>query len=525
MTVRAWRRRRGMELLRRYMPRTASMRRTVLLTAIALVTLGATASGAAAQLNVYVGYADTKRATPNHFPTPWAPSVKVYGTKCSAKQPCDTSTLRFVNNSKKTVTVKSVVVKFSTCAFNSWPHNLRIRPGKQIVLSSEGHRGMTGCSKKIDGFDGSEIGPHGKYWNGHCNNSHVVPQVFLTTSGGKSKFRDTAQVLNSGGFDKAKCGKKKRNESSQWSLIGRQACPSATLSLAPRSQKDALGTNAKLIATLKNSGGRHCGQPLRGEKVGFRVLSGPNKGKTGSAFTNQKGKATFAYKGNKKGTDQVQASAKNPVGSIRSNKARVMWAKSSHHHGGHRAGTFSCEGTGANILGALFADANHKNNPCRSDHANLVNVGPIPVADATVKALAAHTHLKAGKLPKAGDTASSDAKVAKATVGGVPGHNIVIGAVTSQASETCVSKAGKLSLQRTAKSRVAYIKINGKKTLVGNKSMKLSIGKLATIYLNRTIKTANSVTQRAVEIDLMGKPLVILAQSEVDSTGNPCATA
>jgi hypothetical protein len=501
-----------------------------------VVTLGATASGVTfgatnahkgAGLNVYVGYADTLRAAPTHFPTPWAPSVHVYGNNCFKKHGCDTSTVRLVNNTKKTVTVKSVVVKFSTCTFNQWPHNLKIRPGKQIILSSEGKRGMKGCSKKIDGFDGSEIGPHGKYWNGHCNQSHVVPQLFITTSAGKSKFRDTAQVLNSGGFDKAKCGKKKRNESTQWSLVGRQACPSASLTLAPPSQKVALGSNAKLTATLKNAGGKRCGQPLRGEKVTFRVLTGPNKGKTGSAVTNKSGKATFTYKGNKKGTDTVQAKAKNPVGSINSKKAKVIWSKkTTHHHHGHhgkRAGTFSCRATGANILGSTFAVANPKDSPCATHQASVLKVGP--VLKTRVGVIKSNTFKKYGVSPKAGDTAEATSHVAKAMTGLLGGKPIKIGAVQSTAMDKCVAKGGKLSLKQTGNSTVAYITINGKKTLVGNKYMKLNLG-IATIYLNRTVKSGNTLTQRAVEIDIGGTtPSVVLAQSEVDFTGNPCSTA
>src|SRR5437764_953254 len=128
MTVQARRLGRSREVLRRCVPRTGGLWKTFLLTGIALVTLGATASGAAAQLNVYVGYADTLRANPAHFPTPWAPSVHVYGSNCAKKHACDNGTIRLVNNSKKNVTIKSVVVKFGTCTFNSWPHNLKIRP-------------------------------------------------------------------------------------------------------------------------------------------------------------------------------------------------------------------------------------------------------------------------------------------------------------------------------------------------------------------------------------------------------------
>jgi hypothetical protein len=514
--------------MRRYVPGIGRLRGTLLLTAIALVTLGATASGAAAQLNVYVGYADTLRAHPSHFPTPWAPSVHVYGTKCSKKQACDNSTIRLVNNSKKTVTVKSVVVKFSTCTFNSWPHNLKIRPGKQVVLSSEGRRGIKGCSTKIHGFDGSEIGPQGKAWNGHCNNSHVIPQVILTTTGGTSKFRDTAQVLNSGGYDKAKCGKKKRNESTQWNLIGRQACPSANLTLKPTTQKVALGSKAKLVATLRNSGGKHCGQPLRGEKVSFRVLTGPNKGKAGTAVTNKRGKATFTYTGTKTGTDTVRAKANNPVGSINSHKATVTWAKSKHHHGGHRAGTFSCEATGADLLGSTFAVANPTNSPCATDQASVLNVNSVP--KITVGVIKSNTFAKYGKQVKAGDTAEATSKVASASTRLISGHPIKIGAAQSTATETCVAKAGKLSLKQTGKSTVAYIVINGTKTVIGNKYKKIVVGPtatpLATIYLNRKIKTGGTLTQRAVEIDIGGTTQsIILAQSEVDLTGNPCTTA
>ena len=492
-----------------------------------MATLGATASGAAAQLNVYVGYADTLRAHASHFPTPWAPSVHVYGTKCSKKQACDTSAIRLVNNSKKTVTVKSVVVKFSTCTFNSWPHNLKVRPGKQVVLSSEGRRGMKGCSTKVHGFDGSEIGAHGKPWNGHCNNSHVIPQVILTTSAGKRRFHDTAQVLNSGGYDKAKCGKKKRNESTQWSLIGRQACPSATLTLKPASQKVALGSQAKLVATLRNSGGKHCGQPLRGEKVRFRVLAGPNAGKTASGVTNKRGKATFTYTGTKKGTDKVQAKAKNPVGTINSHKARVTWTKSGHHHGGHRTGTFSCRATGAELLGPTFAVANPMDSPCATDQKSVLNVNSVP--KVTVGVITSNTFAKYGTQVKAGDSAKAVSKVAKASTHLIAGKPIKIGAVQSTATETCVAKGGKLSLKQAGKSTVAYIKINGNKKVIGSKYKKIVLGPsatpLATIYLNRKIKTGGTLTQRAVEIDIGGTTQsIILAQSEVDFTGNPCAS-
>ncbi len=498
--------------------------RMALLTGAALVALGATASVASAQLHVYVGYADTLRANPTHFPTPWAPVVRVYGNTC-VKKTCDNGAVRFVNNDKTPVTIKSVAVKLSTCTYRSWPNNLKVGAGKEIILGNEGRKGMTGCSKKIDGFDTSEVGPHGKYWSGNCHQSGIIPQVIVTTSAGSKTFRDTGKVLNTGGVDSAKCPKgSKNNESSQWTPIGSQRCTGAVLSLAPPSQKHGIHTAATVTATLRNSGGRHCGKPLQGAIIKFRTLSGPNKGKTARIVTNTHGKAPYTYTSTRTGTDRLRASTSNPTGSIHSNAVRVIWVKG-HHHGGHRAGTFSCQGTGAQILTLTFAVSNAKDSPCRSAHASVLHVSGKKSLAVTAHAVSSSTLLKAGRLPKAGDTAAAKAKVAKASIGAIPGHKISLGVVTSKVKEVCVrSKSGGLKLARAATSRVASITIDGKKTVIGNKPVKIPLGPLATIWLNRTIRTTHSLTQRAVEIDLAGKVLVILAQAQADYSGSPCSS-
>ncbi len=498
--------------------------RLVLVTGAALVALGATASVAGAQVRVYVGYADTLRAAPTHFPTPWAPAVRVYGNTC-IKKSCDNGAVRLVNDGKKAVTVKSVVVKLSTCTFKSWPKNMKIGAGKEIILGNEGRKGMSGCSKKIDGFDTSEVGPHGRYWSGNCHQSGVVPEVIVTTAGGTKTLHDSGKVLNTGGVDSAKCPKgSKNNESSQWTPIGGQRCPSATLSLAPPSQKHAIHTAATVTATLRNSGGRHCGKPLQGAIVKFRTLSGPNKGKSSKIVTNSRGQAHYTYSSAKIGTDRLRASTRNPTGSINSNAVSVVWVKG-HHHGGHRAGTFSCKGTGAQVLTLMFAVSNAKDSPCRTSHADVLHVSGKKSLAITAHAVSSATKLKAGKLPKAGDTAATQARVAKASIGAIPGHKISLGVVSSKVTEMCVrSKSGGLKLARAATSTVASITIDGKKMIIGNKAVKIPLGPLATIWLNRTIRTKHSLTQRAVQIDLGGKMLVILAQSQADYTGSPCSS-
>ncbi len=171
---------------------------------------------AVGHLRVFVGYADTLRAKSARFPSPWAPAVTVYGNTC-AKHHCDNGAIRLVNKGSGPLRLKSVVVKLSTCTFDSWPHNLKIAPGKQIILSNEGHHGAHGCPN--GGFDTSDVGPNGRRWNGDCHQSGVIPRVAITTASGTKLYRDTGQVLNTGGIDKSSCPKGS-NESVPWTLIG-----------------------------------------------------------------------------------------------------------------------------------------------------------------------------------------------------------------------------------------------------------------------------------------------------------------
>lgn len=522
MTAKAQRRRWSKGKLCAPLPAVGRIWRTLVLTGVAMVAIGATASAASAQVGVYVGYADTLRAVPTHFPTPWAPEVHVYGNNClNKKHPCDGGVIRLQNNGKSPLKIKSVVVKLSTCTFNSWPHGMVIRAGKQIILGNEGRKGERGCPKKAVGFDTSDIGPHGRYWSGHCTRDHMIPKILVTTATGTKTFYDRGQVLNTGGYDTGECPKG-TNESEQWVLIGHKICPSATLSLAPPRQKHHVRTAAAVTATLRNSGGPHCGRPLQGAIIKFRVLSGPNRGKTGSSVTNKKGKAPFVYSGRKIGIDRLQAGAKNAVGTIRSNKVTVIWVKHPVRPG-HRAGTFSCKGTGATLLTLTFAVANPLDSPCKARTASVVNISGKKSLKVTAKAVSATTFLNAGRLAKAGDNAGADAKVVKAAIGAIKGHHIAVGVVTSQVRESCVKSGPGLRLVGKAKSRVAGLIIGTKKYGVITTPVKIPLGPLATIWINRTIRIGTTLMQRGVQIDLAGKTIVVLAQSQADFKGRPCA--
>ncbi|HVV24574.1 MAG TPA: choice-of-anchor P family protein [Pseudonocardiaceae bacterium] len=252
-----------------------------------------------------------------------------------------------MNNTPLAVTVNSVVVKLGTCSFDMWPHGTVLQPGQQFIVTQTASGAADGCDNTAGFFDTSDIGPNGTGWSGHCDQSGVVPEVDATIDGVLSTFTDTGQVLNTGGVDKASCPNGS-NESEQWTLIGSQPCPGATLDLAPDTQTQPVGSPATVRATLRNS----CGTGLQGASIDFAVTSGPNAGQTGTAVTDTSGVASFTYTGTTPGTDTVSASATNLAGVITSNPVSVVWQKQSTHLvvNGATSGDFDDPATVAGVL-------------------------------------------------------------------------------------------------------------------------------------------------------------------------------
>lgn len=279
----------------------------------------ATASAAGQGVQVYVGYADTLRPDPANFPTPWSGSPNVIFDGCTTSCSFDAGAVRIVNNSTTAQTVDSISVTLSTCTFAMWPNDTVLQVGQQMIITQTASGAAGGCDNANGFFDTSDVGPNGTTQSS-CNQDGVIPQVNLTIDGVTSTLADTAQVINTGGVDKADCPPGS-NESEQWSPIGTAICTGATLAVAPATQTQTLGAEAVETATLENS----CGDPLQGATVNFTVPSGPNAGKTGSATTDASGNAVFSYTSSITGTDAVQATASNPAGVITSNKVAVIW--------------------------------------------------------------------------------------------------------------------------------------------------------------------------------------------------------
>lgn len=92
-----------------------------------------------------------------------------------------------------------------------------------------------------------------------------------------------------------------------------------TISLAPVTAENPVGTTHTVTATV-NEGGK----ALSGVKVSFTVTGANPTGGTGT--TNEKGEASFTYKGNKAGTDSIIASYVDKNGKTdESNVATKIW--------------------------------------------------------------------------------------------------------------------------------------------------------------------------------------------------------
>ena len=82
------------------------------------------------------------------------------------------------------------------------------------------------------------------------------------------------------------------------------ACFNGCITLSPASATNPVNTNHTVTAKVQDD----LGNPIANKVVTFKVLSGPNAGKTGTGTTNASGTTTFTYTSSVTGTDTIQAS-------------------------------------------------------------------------------------------------------------------------------------------------------------------------------------------------------------------------
>ncbi len=163
--------------------------------ALAGITHLATAR-AAGTVDVFVGYADSLRASPTNFPTPWAGSPSVTFEGCQPPSACtyDAGAVRVVNNTNATVTVNSVAVHVDTCILTGWP-SATLAPGGQLIVTQVASGATSGCTPSGSPgpafMDTSDIGPGGSPYAGNCTPDGIQPKVDVTLDGTTTTYTDS----------------------------------------------------------------------------------------------------------------------------------------------------------------------------------------------------------------------------------------------------------------------------------------------------------------------------------------------
>src|SRR2546423_1524792 len=165
----------------------------VLATVLGTVAVPMTAV-AAPSLDVFVGYADTLRANPTQFPTPWDGAPDVIFAGCHVNCSFDAGAAPFVNNSGVSLTIDFVHIRLSTCTFDMWPHGQQLNDGQQFIVTQTASGAADGCDNSAGFFDTSDIGPNGTGWAGRCDQSGVIPQIDVSINGVVSTFTDAGQA-------------------------------------------------------------------------------------------------------------------------------------------------------------------------------------------------------------------------------------------------------------------------------------------------------------------------------------------
>jgi hypothetical protein len=187
-----------------------------------------------------------------------------------------------------------------------------------------------------------------------------------------------------------------------------------------------------------------------------------------------------------------------------------------------RDGTFSCRASSLR-LGSLLEPivANPPDKPCRDAVKFLANVRltstPLTVRAGVADASTNSTPDDPSTTdPAPGDGATAHADIADvALVLGLTPINVK--ALSSDASVTCRGGAAVLA----GSSTVAALAIAGRPVINATGPLTIPLG-IATLYLNRTITSPGRVTQRALELDLLVGPDLVLGEATANAERSPC---
>jgi hypothetical protein len=180
-------------------------------------------------------------------------------------------------------------------------------------------------------------------------------------------------------------------------------------------------------------------------------------------------------------------------------------------------GTFSCRASVLRVQTSQGAFepiiANAQDSPCVSDSASPLPQ-PVVLGPLSLNALFAQT-INIGT----GQHITSKAGVLVLVLA-LPGLNVTAHVLTSQVTGGCARSGPTVN---RGQSQVVGLSVNGTSVADTSQPQTISLGPLGNVYLNRSVVTPTSSTQRALEIALTNIADIVVAESEVDFAGNPCA--
>jgi hypothetical protein len=191
---------------------------------------------------------------------------------------------------------------------------------------------------------------------------------------------------------------------------------------------------------------------------------------------------------------------------------------------------WTCKGTGLRIGTSETGVSNKANNPCRTQTAFPVNLG-VPLGTlGRIDALGVGSSTNANKAYGGfGDGVSTQAGVL-GTIVRLGNLKVTIGAVRNIGFATCANDPNSPTglspkFNGPEKNQTIDVSINDGKPIKVEGPVTLPLGVL-TLKLNQTTKrrdaSGGKMVQRAVEINSPLLPTIVIAESIVDYTGNPC---
>ena len=177
------------------------------------------------------------------------------------------------------------------------------------------------------------------------------------------------------------------------------------------------------------------------------------------------------------------------------------------------------------LLGSLTTEptiANPNTTPCNTDSAGAATVSVLTTGTAAAEAgpVGAFTYSVFSPSGSTAPGATAVAAVQGVTIPTAGGNIVIAGPIQTTASYSCVND----QLQASGTSTLNVINVNGVNMPVpeGTPSTTTILG--ITISTNQQVKTANSLTETALEVNIPGIADIVVAEAKVtQSVSEPCA--